>query len=205
MPTDYEALGQENAATAARVRSRRRATNNSREEIGLISHVASTAEQGHGVRTQWPGSPWKQGLTDVSGARGVAAPVPRTGQCRHEWTQKKKQPGLGPQIPRKKRAQPTAGRQRAISFQSKRQERTISRIKIPPDTVHSTRSWERQVRRNAKFPLVKAAHRPRQSRQRLEVGSLSSRSSSTRPSRSLSRRRGSPDSEDRGDSSVAVH
>ena len=37
-------------------------------ESGLISHVASTAEQGQGVRTQWPGSPWKQGFTDVSGA-----------------------------------------------------------------------------------------------------------------------------------------
>ena len=90
VPTDHEAPGQENAATAARVRSRRRATCYSREKIGLNSHVASTAEQGQGVPTQWPGSPWKQGLTDVSGARGVAAPVPRTGQCRHEWTSEDK-------------------------------------------------------------------------------------------------------------------
>ena len=126
VPTDHEALGQENAATAARVRSRRRATNNSREEIGLISHVASTAEQGHGVRTQWPGSPWKQGLTDVSGARGVAAPVPRTGQCRHEWTQKKKQPGLGPQIPRKKEhSQLQADREQSAFSQRDRKEPSV--------------------------------------------------------------------------------
>ena len=32
-----------------RVRSCRRATNNSREEVGLISHAASTADQGHKV------------------------------------------------------------------------------------------------------------------------------------------------------------
>ena len=101
VPTNHEALGQENAATAARVRSRRRATCNSREETGLISHAASTAEQGHDERTQWPGSPWKQGLTDVSGARRVAAPVPRTGQCRHEWTHRKK-PAMGLQNPKEK-------------------------------------------------------------------------------------------------------
>ena len=40
--------------------------------------------KGKGVRMEWPGSPWKQSLTDVSGARWVAAPVPRTGQCRHD-------------------------------------------------------------------------------------------------------------------------
>ena len=56
---------------------------------------------------------WKQGLTDASGARGVAAPK---------------------------------------SYQD------------PPDTVRSTRSWRRQVQRNAKFPLFRAAHSRRQSK-----------------------------------------
>ena len=50
---------------------------------------------------KWLGSPWKQGLTDVSGARTVAAPVPRTGQCRHE---RRKTARDGSQGPRKKRA-----------------------------------------------------------------------------------------------------
>ena len=35
VPTEHEALGQENAATAARVRSRRRATSNSREVFAM--------------------------------------------------------------------------------------------------------------------------------------------------------------------------
>ena len=102
MPTDHEAPGQETAVTAARVKSRRRATSNSREETGLANEVTSTVEQGQSARTQWPGTPSKEDLTDVSGARGVAAPVPGSRQCRDEdeWTQKKKkQPGMGPQDP----------------------------------------------------------------------------------------------------------
>ena len=50
VPTDHEALGQENAATAARVRSRRRVTSNSREGQCLMNQRTSTAEQGHGAR-----------------------------------------------------------------------------------------------------------------------------------------------------------
>ena len=50
---------------------------------------------------KWPGSPWKQRLTDVSGARGVAAPVPRTGQCRHDMGKTARD---GTQGPMKKRA-----------------------------------------------------------------------------------------------------
>ena len=52
VPTDHEVPGQENAVTAARVKSRRRATNNSREETGLANQVTSTVEQGqsaHGL------------------------------------------------------------------------------------------------------------------------------------------------------------
>ena len=50
----------------------------------------------------------KQGLTDVSGARGVAAPVHRTGQCRHEWTQKTNSQGRDPRTHEEKSG-PTAG------------------------------------------------------------------------------------------------
>ena len=52
-------------------------------------------------------SPWKQGLTDVSGARGVAAPVPRTGQCRHD--KGKNSQGWDPRTHEEKSG-PTAGK-----------------------------------------------------------------------------------------------
>ena len=148
--------------TAAKVKSRRRATNNGREETGLANQVTSTVEQGQSARTQWPGTPSKEDLTDVSGARGVAAPVPGSGQCRDEdeWTQKKNSQGWDPKTHEKKRAQPTASRQEA----------TISRSTIHPDTVHSTRSWRRHVRRNAKFPFFKAAQRHRRTRQCSKLG-----------------------------------
>ena len=82
-------------------------------------HVASTAEQSHGVRTQWPES--------VSGARGVAAPVPRTRQCRHEWTEKKKEPRNGLQKPRKKRAcqLPADREQSAFSRRDRKQPSVV--------------------------------------------------------------------------------
>ena len=51
VPADHKAPGQEMHQKATRVRSRRRPTSNSREEIGPISHVASTAELGHGARS----------------------------------------------------------------------------------------------------------------------------------------------------------
>ena len=151
----------------------------------MISHVASTAEQGHGVRTQWPGSPWKQGLTDVSGARGVAAPVSRTGQCRHEWTQKltamdgtpepkneKKGPTAGRRVqPLRERADlqlvirvwPTAGRQgqSAFSQRDKKQPSVVSR-----SPRHSA------LNKIVETPgVTERAHRPRQSRQRSKIGS----------------------------------
>ena len=56
VPTDHEALVQDNAATVARVRSRRRATSNSRQVIGLISQADSKAQQGQGVRALWLGT-----------------------------------------------------------------------------------------------------------------------------------------------------
>ena len=48
----------------------------------------------------------------VSGARGDSGADASHRQCRHGWTQAKKQPGKGPQNPRKgKRAYPTAGKE----------------------------------------------------------------------------------------------
>ena len=56
----------------------------------------------------------------VSGARGDSGADASHRQCRHGWTQTKKQPGKGPQNPRKvkehsqlqaKRAYPTAGKE----------------------------------------------------------------------------------------------
>ena len=53
----------------SRVRSCRRATNNSQEEIGVMNQESSMAEQDHGARSQgrrerrWSDCPWKQGLT----------------------------------------------------------------------------------------------------------------------------------------------
>ena len=53
----------------SRVRSCRRVTNNSQEEIGVMNQEPSVAEQDHGARSQgrrerrWSGSPWKQGHT----------------------------------------------------------------------------------------------------------------------------------------------
>ena len=158
---------------------------NSREEIGLFSHVASTAEQGQGVRTQWPKSPWKQGLTDVSGARGVAAPVPRTGQCRHEWTQKKNNQGWDPRTQeRKEHGQLQADReQSALSQRDRKQLSRSPEHSALNKIVETPGETERQVptlESGAQAPTVQTA---------LKVWKLSSRSSSKRTSRSLSRSR----------------
>ena len=70
VPADHEAQGQKCSDDCRiRVRSCRRATNNSQEEIGVMNQKPSMAEQDHGARSQgrrerrWSGSPWKQGLT----------------------------------------------------------------------------------------------------------------------------------------------
>ena len=88
VPADHEAPGQQ-TATAAGVRSRRRATRNSREGIGLANQATSTAEQGHGARS-------RRHRADVGleALRNKAsqqrewcpqgcAPVPRTGEQAH--------------------------------------------------------------------------------------------------------------------------
>ena len=70
VPADHEAQGQKCSDDCrSRVRSCRRATNDSQEEIGIMNQKPSMAEQDHGARSQgrrerrWSGSPWKQGLT----------------------------------------------------------------------------------------------------------------------------------------------
>ena len=92
----------------SRVRSCRRATNNSQEEIGVMNQEPSMAEQDHGARSQGRRERtlvWKPLETRphnyVSGARGDSGADVSHRQCRHGWTQTKKQPGNGPQNPRK--------------------------------------------------------------------------------------------------------
>ena len=65
------------------------------------------AEQDHGARSQgrrerrWSGSPWKQGLTTRAVPAGTAVPMPRTGSADMDGLNRQKQPGKGPQNPRK--------------------------------------------------------------------------------------------------------
>ena len=146
------------------------------------------------MRTQWPGSLWKQGLTDVSGARGVAAPVPRTGQCRHEWTQKKNSQGRDPRTKERKEHSQLQADRKQPSVVS-----TFPRYRAPNKIVETSGATERQV------PTLQSSAQAPTDQTVLKAWKLSSRSSSTRTSRSLIRRRGSLDSEDRGDSPVAAH
>ena len=86
VPADHESPGQH---MQRRLReSQDVATRNSREENSLANQLTSTAEHGHGARS------WERhadvGLESfearghhVSGARRVAAPVPRTGEQAH--------------------------------------------------------------------------------------------------------------------------
>ena len=177
------------------VRSHRRVTNNSREENGLDNQVTSTANQGQGVRTQWPGSPWKLRPHHVSSARGDsgAGASHRTVQA---WMDsEKKQPGKTPPEPKNEEQQagkngPTAGKK---SIANCRQQTTNNHhsYRGPPVTDHSTRWKRRQAKHHRGADVFKDRK-------------LSSRSSSRKPSRSLSQRRGRLDSEDRGHSSITV-
>ena len=99
----------------SRVRSCRRATNNSREEVGLISHAALDGRAGPRctiARTTWETLVWKPLETrphHVSGARGDSGANVSHRQCRHGWTQTKNSQGRDPRTQESKRAQPTAG------------------------------------------------------------------------------------------------
>ena len=145
----------------------------------------------------------------VSGARGDSgADVShRTVQA---WmdSREKKQPGKGPQNPRKKRATtaeksgptagkksiPTAGGQRAVSLRSNKQRTITIRIEAPQTQI--TQQDSRNARQSSTEALTVQTV--------LKDRKLSSHSSSRKPSRSLSQRRGRLDSEDRGDSSITV-
>ena len=76
----------------------------------------------------------------------------RTGQCRHGWTQEKKQPGKGPQNPRMKRATtagksgPTAGKKSIANCRQTTNNHHSYRGS--PDTDHSTRWQRRQAKQH---------------------------------------------------------
>ena len=106
VPTDHEAPGQEMHRCK---RSRRRATSNSREEIGLASQADSTAEQGQGVRTQWLGSSCEQGLTEREWCPQGSGTSASHGTVQ-AWTQMKNSQGRDPRTHERKEAQPTAGK-----------------------------------------------------------------------------------------------
>ena len=76
-------------------------------------------------------------------------PVPRTGQCRHGWTQEKKQPGMGPQNPRKKRAT-SAGKSgptvdKKSTANCRRTEGSQPSVKQTTNNHHSCRDPQTQI------------------------------------------------------------
>ena len=86
VPADHEAPGQHMQRRLQE--SQDVATRNRREEIGLANQVTSTAEHGHGARSRERHTdvglkPFETRPHHVSGARRVAAPVPRTGEQAH--------------------------------------------------------------------------------------------------------------------------
>ena len=189
MPTDHEALGQENAATAARVRSRRRATSNSREGLGLASQGTLTAEQGHGARSQR----WQDSQTLTTCVDQAWKPL-ETRLHRRERCPGGRGASVSDSAPKKKKehSQPQADR---------KQPSVVSRCprhSAPNKIVETPGATERQV------PTLQSNPQAPTDQTVLKAWKLSSRSPSTWTSGSLFRRKGSPDSEDRGDSSVAV-
>ena len=150
----------------------------------LISHVASMAEQGSRCNERnGPASPSKQRLTDVSGARGVAAPVPRMGQCRHEYSEKTSRDGTPRTQERKERTHrsrkrattagksgPTAGKKSMANCRRsggkqpsvKETGNNHELYQDPPDTVRrNARTGPRQFRQRPKLGSSGVAvHRP---------------------------------------------
>ena len=139
---------------------------------------------------------------------GTAAPVPRTGQCRHGWTQEKKQPGMGPQNPRKKRATtaeksgPTAGKKSIANC--RRTEGSQPSVKQTTNNHHSYRDLQTQTTQQDGRDARQSSTEAPTVQTMLKDRKLSSRSSSRKPSRSLFQRRGRLDSEDRGDYSAMM-
>ena len=103
----------------------------------------------------------------MSGARGVAAPVPRTGLC---W-QEEKTARDGTPEPKKEKNEANCWQTEQLAFRQSYRKQPSVVVCDSPDTVHSTRSWRRQVLRNAKFPLLRAAHSRRRNRQCSKLGS----------------------------------
>ena len=120
----------------------------------------------------------------------------RTGQCRHGWTQEKKQPGMRPQNPRTKRAT-TAGKSGPTAG-----KKSIANCRQTTNNHHSYRgSRQTQITQQDGRDARQSSTETMTVQTVLKDRKLSSHSSSRKPSRSLSQRRGRLDSEDRGDSS----
>ena len=144
----------------------------------------------------------------VSGARGDsgAGASHRTVQA---WMDsRKKQPGMGPQNPRKKRATtagksgPTAGKKSIANC--RRTEGSQPSVKQTTNNHHSYRDPQTQITQQDGRDARQSSTEAPTVQTMLKDRKLSSRSSSRKPSRSLSQRRGRLDSEDRGDSSITV-
>ena len=118
---------------------------------------------------------------------------------------KRQQPRDGTPVPKNDKSGPTAGKKSMANC--RRTEGNQPSVKETgknhqsdrdrPDTVHSTRSWRRQVRRSARTG-------PDSADSAQSVQARQSQFIDEDIETSLSRRRCSPDSEDRVDSSVAV-
>ena len=144
----------------------------------------SMAEQGHGARSQRRQAsqtlmtPQDQARKPLETrphrrercprGRGASASHWKV-QVRMDSNEKKARDGTPD--PRKKRAWPTAGRQRAISLTLKLQETSISRSTSPQTQCTQQVRGDAKVRRNANHPPSNAAHRRRQSRQCSKLGS----------------------------------
>ena len=134
----------------------------------------------------------------VSGARGDSGADVSHRQCRHGWTQEKKQPGKGPQNPRMKRAT-TAGKSGPTAG-----KKSIANCRQTTNTHHSYRGPQTQITQQDGRDARQSSTEALMIQTVFKDRKLSSHSSSRKSSRSLSQRRGRLDSEDRGDSSITV-
>ena len=124
-----------------------------------------------------------------------------------------KQPGMGPQNPRTKKADPqrveksgksglTAGKKSIANC--RRTEGSQPSVKQTGNNHQSDRDPQTQITQQDGRDARQSSTEAPTVQTMLKDRKLSSRSSSRKPSRSLSPRRGRLDSEDRGDSSITV-
>ena len=208
-------------------------TNNSREENGLANQRLSTADQGHGARSQGrrATSAWKPLETrphHVSGAPGDsgAGASHRTVQAWMDSREKTARDGTpepkkevksnhcdGTPEPKNEKSGPTAGRKRATTAgksgptsiaNCRRTEGSQPSVKQTTNNHHSYRDPQTQITQQDGRDARQSSTEAPTVQTMLKDRKLSSRSSSRKPSRSLSQRRGRLDSEDRGDSSITV-